>query len=767
MANLQMATLAALTHAAANPGTVVVCTPLDEVVVVVGNAGLRVVRADLRRLVARVIYECEPAGRANAAHGGLGRVLTSEAETIWRRSSDAGVARKTFVFTSDTRPFITAAIIEPIVERLCRRWPSVEIDDFNDGIEAWLRLWSGAPTGDRYRELCDTIERLVPFCVLRRIDGHWVEGPVPQMSAKMIPVPDMQTAMANLDLLPDGVVQYIEDPKGKTRWMCQLSNNNRQVLLLLDEPLRSTMRDFILKVADDDLEATMLTSCNPTRLRTLDAQIVSVITPAAIASLTNAVQCGDDLVRAMVDISLSTMVGLIVRAAGECSQSGCIRSSALEAARRHMYAWLSLLPTRAGLTYSRLDAHLNKMVGVCDLELLQEWQATMQSMRVEMQSQRDLNVSTARLIAHLRGSTAAIDDFSAEHPGAEPSSAHYKSMIALPYGHAVIDAPQGCVFAPVPSYVPSRAARQIVEDRLEIGLPASFKMSGASVHALFETHPDHGWRHNRTRSECLRAMHVQKARTKHGAWWLGVRPCGDPSVPVLSAVPTVCIPSAVADSDEEVVAAQTAEPALSAAADSDEEVVAAQTAEPAPSRVNHSHEEIRFVAYLIDQLGMPMTLESLMSVIRNGDVHDECDAILNVGGVDVAIEWDDGHWHTEKRVPKDEEKTMRVLTAYADLRMLRIRVNDAPPLDIYPRERCVVVHVASPHPGRALVTVCGALATLVSGFVSAAHARKRSICDQVAAELSGLICERRARQYSQRAQQYSQCANKSAAAERE
>jgi len=151
------------------------------------------------------------------------------------------------------------------------------------------------------------------------------------------------------------------------------------------------------------------------------------------------------------------------------------------------------------------------------------------------------------------------------------------------------------------------------------------------------------------------------------------------------------------------------------------------------SPVTHSGEEVRFLAYLLDALGAPVTLETLLEVMLAGDAHLKCDAILRIGDQNVAIEWDDGRWHEIAAV--DEAKTIQKLAAYPDLCMLRIRVGKAPPFEMS-HPRCAVIHVPTPHTGRALVAAAEALTALVpSARFEAVHSHTRPECDEVAEDL--------------------------------
>jgi len=158
-----------------------------------------------------------------------------------------------------------------------------------------------------------------------------------------------------------------------------------------------------------------------------------------------------------------------------------------------------------------------------------------------------------------------------------------------------------------------------------------------------------------------------------------------------------------------------------------------QAVVPTLSRVKHSHEEVRFTTYLLDAIGAPISLETLLEVILAGDAHQSCDAIIQIGEQELAIEWDEGFWHP--KAVKDEVKTLEVLAAYPGLRMLRIRVGKAPPFEMS-HPRCAVIHVPTPHTGRALVAAMAALTTLVpSARFDAVHADKRPECDDVAEDL--------------------------------
>jgi len=99
----------------------------------------------------------------------------------------------------------------------------------------------------------------------------------------------------------------------------------------------------------------------------------------------------------------------------------------------------------------------------------------------------------------------------------------------------------------------------------------------------------------------------------------------------------------------------------------------------------------------------------------------------------VAIEWDDGHWHT--KAVKDEVKTLQVLAAYPDLCMLRVRVGTAPPFEMS-HPRCAVIHVPTPRAGPALVAAIQALMSLVPSVrFDVVHADKREKCEDVAEDL--------------------------------
>jgi len=396
------ATLAALSRAARHPGKMMVCTPNDEVVVVVGNAGLRVVLDELRRQVDQLIRVCGAAGPKNAADGGICRVLTGEAEEVWQRSAAAWAARREFLFDDETRPYVVAAMIEPLADELCRAWPVPRMDDFRAYLGYWVELWRGGETSAAYAEMRAAITGLEIVTRVQLVDDVWVERALdsgPQ-TAGIVCAVDMPTAVANINHLPEETIQRIADPGSETRWLGRYSDDDL-FMMVRDEPLRSTMETFVRA----NSKSGMLATRDPKPLENLTKNNIYVITPAALDALAHVLANHEaDTRREFVDISLTTIARILMRAevdvepvrksrrqnnwGYDSSSSSDERPesvSGLEAARRHMHAWLNLLPRQWDLARTGLDDQLNSMTRRCDLQVLRE----IQSLRDEFRSSQE------------------------------------------------------------------------------------------------------------------------------------------------------------------------------------------------------------------------------------------------------------------------------------------------------------------------------------------------------------------------------------------
>ena len=288
-AALPEATRAALDRAARRNKEIVHvhCAPNDEVLVVVGNAGLRVVLGELRRLVDEMIRKCGAAGPKNAADGGISRVLTGGAEAVWMRSPAAWAARREFLFDDETRPHVVAAMIEPLAEDLCRAWPIPRMDHFHIDLGDWLRMWRGGKTSALHAEMQAAIFRLEIVTRVQRVDGEWIERALdgrPETEGIVCAV-DMQTAVANIEHLPEDTIQRIADPSSETRWLGRYSDSDDNLFMMVrDEPFRSTLETFVRA----NSKSGMLATRDPKPLEKLTEHNVYVITPAAIDALARA-----------------------------------------------------------------------------------------------------------------------------------------------------------------------------------------------------------------------------------------------------------------------------------------------------------------------------------------------------------------------------------------------------------------------------------------------------------------------------------------------
>ena len=121
------------------------------------------------------------------------------------------------------------------------------------------------------------------------------------------------------------------------------------------------------------------------------------------------------------------------------------------------------------------------------------------------------------------------------------------------------------------------------------------------------------------------------------------------------------------------------------------------------------------LAHLMYAATGAISVETLFRALLEGDVRHKADAYL--GMLDVVYEYDDATWHDQQAVDRDVRKTAKLL-AYSDtLKVLRLRVGDAPPLQAdHPAvadDRTLVVETSSRSVGKVVTVVARALVGVV------------------------------------------------------
>jgi hypothetical protein len=468
------ATLApTLDCAAASPG-VVVRAPDDCVGIVIGNAALvaqlGMLRAILDDLVMEQADEAEltvqriMSGRpwnadelARAISGYIG-VSFDHAAAVTRVVPARWYASPGFRFGRRDRQVVVAAIVDPGVDALCRAWPSLLVCELRDTLRPWIALWANHPAEGRHRYFLERIDNWLHDAVhcMRFRDGRWAPRTRPTINYNMIPVPDVHTAIANLDHVSAGRIQCVDDPEAETRWLCERDN---LVVRIKDQPMRGLMERFV----NTHSEGSMLVSRDTTALQALSPDTKLRITPRALKQLVMALAENADPPEAFVDISMAAMVGIITELAEPAGS---------RAAKAHLHAWLGLLPGHDGCGF---DGEVDLMATRCDRRVLAEVQSLRDDFRasqiearaslermeaIQLEAQARLMASqleTQALVAQLAGrSNPDIGDLLIRHEDAivarmiaHKPTMHSSPGITLEQVPSEPSRPRKCTLAPI------------------------------------------------------------------------------------------------------------------------------------------------------------------------------------------------------------------------------------------------------------------------------------------------------------------------------
>jgi len=410
------AVAAALDYAQCRPGHPV-NAPNDQIIIVVGNAGLVVRLAGPRKLIDQHIQK-------TAVHAALNmhNIVKGGARSISRFAHSLHVylgvplAQATNIAGSlmNNRYFdpprghtidplqranVVTAILEPLVLDMCSAWPAVQLDACCKDLGKCLALWEppirsfGSAAVDA--GLCDWIdlsnqhqdflreldqELGSAVRAVQRVACRWRESPVPQVTNGMILVPDVMTAIANVTR-KCALIQRIDDP-APPRW---LSHRDNIVTYYKEQPIRGYMETYVA----DHAGGSMLATRDASALDDLSPDTILRITPRAVDQLGRAIMGSAEPTTAFIDISLSTMVHLIAERAGP---------PGLDAAKAHLHAYLALLgPARCDF-----DGAVDLMASSCDLSMLVEIQALRDDVRASedrsIAIQLDMDAAHDRLL---------------------------------------------------------------------------------------------------------------------------------------------------------------------------------------------------------------------------------------------------------------------------------------------------------------------------------------------------------------------------------
>ncbi len=122
---------------------------------------------------------------------------------------------------------------------------------------------------------------------------------------------------------------------------------------------------------------------------------------------------------------------------------------------------------------------------------------------------------------------------------------------------------------------------------------------------------------------------------------------------------------------------------------------------------NRSKEEMRFASYMMKGLGLEIDAAFVIRSLKEGSKDGMWDQKIELSSRVLYIDWDSGYYHGQGRVAYDTKKTVKILEARHDAVALRVRVKDAPPLDLTHPRACIV-HVPNADPAKALFAVAQA-----------------------------------------------------------
>ena len=91
--------------------------------------------------------------------------------------------------------------------------------------------------------------------------------------------------------------------------------------------------------------------------------------------------------------------------------------------------------------------------------------------------------------------------------------------------------------------------------------------------------------------------------------------------------------------------------------------------------VARSFEEVRWVAHLLDMLGLNASPQSVVAALHDGARHNLFDMYIALGGdIHLYGDYDGGYYHNEDRVKRDRTKTLRIVEDDDRAVVLRTRV---------------------------------------------------------------------------------------------
>ena len=94
--------------------------------------------------------------------------------------------------------------------------------------------------------------------------------------------------------------------------------------------------------------------------------------------------------------------------------------------------------------------------------------------------------------------------------------------------------------------------------------------------------------------------------------------------------------------------------------------------------VARSFEEVRWVAYLLDTLGLNVSPQSVVAALHDGTRHNLFDMYTALGeDLHLYGDYDGGYYHNEHRVNRDRTKTLRIIEDDERAVVLRTRVRAA------------------------------------------------------------------------------------------